>query len=109
MTAMKMVASAWARTTNNLILRDGPGTAHKRLATIQKDVLVQALSDPVGGWVKVKVGGWVSPSYPGKVFSEDHEGSSLQAVRSAVSWERKQFTGYVSTKYLKVIDGPTDG
>lgn len=106
MTAMKLVASAWARTTNNLILRGGPGTAHKWLATIQKDVLVQALADPSNGWVNVQVSGCLSDTHPGKVFSEPHEGSSLQAVRSAASWERKMFTGWVSTRYLQVIDGP---
>lgn len=106
MTAMKLVAGAWAAATNNLVLRDGPGTANKWLATIQKDVLVQALADPVSGWVKVQVSGWVSDAHPGKVFSEAHEKSSLQAVRSAASWERKTFDGFVSTKYLKVIDGP---
>lgn len=106
---MKLVAGAWAVATNNLILRNGPGTTHKWLATIQKDVLVQALTGPVNGWVKVEFSGWVSPDYPGKVFSEDHKKSSVKAMRSGESWQRQTFTGYVSTKYLKVIDGPIDG
>lgn len=109
MATMKLIAGAWVATTRNLILRGGPGTKYKWLATIKKDVLAQALADAVGGWVKVKVTGWVSAAYPTKVFSEDHEKSSVKADRSASTWERKEFIGFVSTEYLKVIDGPTDG
>lgn len=109
MTTMKLVAGARATTTHNLILRNGPGTTRKWLATIQKDVMVRALGEPANGWVEVEVSGWVSSAQPGKVFSEAHEKSSVKAIRSAELWEWKTFTGHASTRYLKVIDGPTNG
>jgi hypothetical protein len=88
----------------NLILRNGPGTQHKWLATIRSDVLVRLLADPVNGWAQVEINGH---TLDGKtIYSEPDERSSIEATRGAAQWQQITLTGYVSVRYLKVVDGP---
>lgn len=103
---MRLVLGSQATTTVNLILRDGPGTTHKRVITILKDGIVRAVADPLKEWVEVEVDGWVTPSDMKHVYSDDHLKSNVKAMRAPAVWERKTFHGWVSTRYLQVIDGP---
>lgn len=103
---MKLVLGSQATTTVNLILRDGPGTTHKRVITIMKHSIVRAITNPLNEWIKVEVDGWVTPGDTKHVYSDDHLKSNVKAMRAPAVWERKTFSGWVSARYLQVIDGP---
>lgn len=104
---MKLVKGGLARIVNtNLSLRSGPGTGYKRLAILQRDVLVRFLENPANGWVKVEVNGWAKANDPSKVYSEPDDRSSVEATRGPVEWQVVVLTGYVSAAYLEVVDGP---
>ena len=88
----------------NLILRNGPGTQHKWLATIRSDVMVRLLADPAGGWAKVEINGHTLDGRT--IYSDPDERSSIEATRGRSAWQQIALTGYVSIRYLVVIDGP---
>ena len=104
---MKLAQGALASVNTgdkNLILRNGPATQHKWLATRRSNVLVRMLADPADGWVQVEINGH---TLDGKtIYSEPDEKSSIEATRSVAQWQEITLTGYVSARYLKVIDGP---
>jgi len=101
---MRLAKGAVGRTTTGLRLRVGPGVDHKQVATLKAGVLVRLLSDPVSGWAQVEVNGH---TLDGKtIYSEPDAASSIEATRGpAAEWQAVTLTGYVSTRYLKVVDG----
>ena len=101
---MKLVVNAQAKTKSNLRLREGAGTSFATIAILQTDVIVVALESSVKNWVRVKVNGWTLDDK--KIYSEPDERSSIKATRNK-TWKQVTLTGYVSTTYLTVIDGPT--
>jgi uncharacterized protein YraI len=103
---MKLVHDSQATATANLILRDGPGTTYKRIITIMKHSIVRVTADPTGAWVKIEMDGWVTPDDAKYAYSDDHLKSSVKAARTSTVWERKTFSGWVSARFLQVIDGP---
>jgi len=88
-----------------LRLREGAGVGHKQVAVLQAGVLVRLLADPASGWVLVEVNGH---TLDGKtIYSEPDAASSVEATRGpAAEWQAVTLTGYVSIRYLEVVDGP---
>jgi hypothetical protein len=104
---MKLAKGAVGRVNTgekNLILRNGPGAQHKWLATIRSGVLVRLLSDSVNGWAQAEINGHTLDGRT--IYSDPDERSSIEATRGRSAWQQIALTGYVSIRYLVVIDGP---
>lgn len=103
---MRLVNGAQARTTTKLRLREGPGTSYVTKAILERDVLVKAMADPIGGWCEAEINGHTKDGKT--IYSEPDERSSVEATRGAAAeWSEITLTGFVGTGYLKVVDGPT--
>jgi len=104
MTLSIIVPGALLRATVNVNLRDWEAVTAKRLATVQANVLMRALGPVVNGWVKVEVSAYRHDDYPDRLFSEPDQRSSVEARRGG--WEPETLTGYVSARFVVVVDGP---
>lgn len=103
---MTIVAGALLRATANVNLRDGPAVTALRQATVQAGVLMRALGPAVNGWVEVAVEAHRHSDFPDRLFSEPDKRSSVEARRDASAWQTETLCGFVSVRFVMVIDGP---
>jgi len=107
---MRIVNGSKLRVNVRLSLRDAPTTTAPRIMVVHPGVQVEALAPPTNNWLWAVVRGWEHDAHPGKVFSEAHANSSIQAQRGGgLGWLRVEQMGYLSMSnpsWLTGEDGP---
>jgi hypothetical protein len=100
---VKIVPGSVLRTTTGLNMRATPGGAI--VATLVKDALVEALGNPVDGWLRVCARGH---TLDGKTLYTDPDqlAAVKLTVRGAADWRFVEVQGCAAVAHLEVVDGP---
>jgi hypothetical protein len=100
---MKIAPGSICRTTTGLNMRVSPGGAI--VATLVAGALVEALGNPVNGWVLAVTRGWTQDGTT-IYFEPDVRSGKKASVRGGGGWRFVEVHGAVAVEYLTVIDGP---
>ena len=114
---MVIAAGGQVRTTSGLKVRSAPdpSTPANVLAIAVMDAILHPVASPVSGWVQVELRGWaradgrqlyIEPDERSGVKATVAQPGKLETVSEAEGWRFVRLAGFVSTRYVSVIDGP---